>query len=430
MEEACPHFIQFVKLFGRSVQDKSHETIINDILENKDSNEIDIASVSSETNKNEDEDSRSITSEQEEPKKKTKDSLYYKSFLQLKKKIIRHSECDETVNEYYSEDLMKYFTEYLTVYFSLWSAGSIVQFGILRDSNASAENGFNILKNNVFKNQKRVTIPRFIQHNEPIIRGKIKEREFPLTTTRQKKNKFKKQPKEPVEFWRRKGKCGSRENRYFTQNKNVPEKNLNIEDSAIRLVNTKMNSDENQAMEEELDVNNATNLSDDVMINTVQNQIMKTYNELKKSVREIVKLESNNQKRNHWALLVVSLDQSIMMYLDSLHYSPPENLLKNVHLFMNYCTPKRQQKKISEKVWKYYRAIDIPKQVDDNCGVYVCAWALTLASSSNTAFGEADMNNIRKAIASFLYKAKTDGKSRKNKIFEEFVMHCVSLQET
>ncbi|KAL7299505.1 hypothetical protein TKK_0007589 [Trichogramma kaykai] len=315
-----------------------------------------------------------------------------------------------------------------------------------------------------------------------------------------------------------------------------------------------MNSDENQAMEEELDVNNATNLSDDVMINTVQNQIMKTYNELKKSVREIVKLESNNQKskrsmclsvddsnqlefksnyndfdeesvpitekklkleivdmnskyenmeltmenlisiyntypanfpnickningievdsgsfarlapytctdqwlndaiinafmsllpeialkskvnlcvfdtlfcydilqrnsiRNHWALLVVSLDQSIMMYLDSLHYSPPENLLKNVHLFMNYCTPKRQQKKISEKVWKYYRAIDIPKQVDDNCGVYVCAWALTLASSSNTAFGEADMNNIRKAIASFLYKAKTDGKSRKNKV--------------
>ncbi|XP_023315370.1 sentrin-specific protease 2-like [Trichogramma pretiosum] len=140
---------------------------------------------------------------------------------------------------------------------------------------------------------------------------------------------------------------------------------------------------------------------------------------------------------NHWALLVVSLDQNIMMYLDSLHYSPSETLLRHVHWFMNYCTPKRQQKKNSEKVWTYYSAIDIPKQVDDNCGVYVCAWALTIASSSITAFGETDMNNIR--LRSFLWVTAHLSYSLENpsKPFrmvcidlEEFVMHCVSLQGT
>ncbi|KAL7288137.1 hypothetical protein TKK_0017799 [Trichogramma kaykai] len=233
MEEACPSFAKFIIIYGNKTQDEEHNKMIDEIL-GRNSSEckdelVDIKKIEEENEENdaqlENNDEKYEENNDEKNDCKTKKSLYYISFKQFKRKILRKSKLTQVRNSYYSEGLVKYVTEYLMIYFSLWSATAISQFGILRDSNASAECGFNILKNFLFRNQRTVEIPRLIQENEKNIRAKLKERQYSLKTTRQKEKNFK-MAKVPVEFWLR-GKNKKRgPNKHFTQNKFLPPENV------------------------------------------------------------------------------------------------------------------------------------------------------------------------------------------------------------
>lgn len=49
------------------------------------------------------------------------------------------------------------------VYYPIWSAAALIRLGLLRDSNATAENGFKILKHQIFNKELRIKVPRIIQ---------------------------------------------------------------------------------------------------------------------------------------------------------------------------------------------------------------------------------------------------------------------------
>ena len=55
---------------------------------------------------------------------------------------------------------------------------------MLRDSNATAENWFKIVKVDLFDSESKLRAPRFIQRLESILEGRLKERKYSLDPTR------------------------------------------------------------------------------------------------------------------------------------------------------------------------------------------------------------------------------------------------------
>lgn len=115
-------------------------------------------------------------------------------------------------------------------YFPLWSAVAISQYGLSRDSNAPIENYFKILKHNILDGETRIPAPRFITKNLEIIQARLKERQFPLTTSRQKRQIEKVIPDDEetaVETWQKQKKQTI--NRFLKYPKYVPvDNNANV----------------------------------------------------------------------------------------------------------------------------------------------------------------------------------------------------------
>ena len=174
-----------------------------------------------------------------------KSSLYYQKFNDLKDTTLNNMAVNSVPNKFYSEELINYIVNYLMVYYSVWSAAGIVlRFGLLRDSNATAENGFKILKHQILEPEEKIMIPRFIQKNEESTRAKVIERNYPLERTRQKRNGCKNETestndnveenmtgnakngqKPETEIWKRDNKRKRVPNRYFQKTKYVGKVN-------------------------------------------------------------------------------------------------------------------------------------------------------------------------------------------------------------
>lgn len=99
-------------------------------------------------------------------------------------------------NPFYPLPLVKYLTNYCLPYFPLWSATAISKFGLLRDSNAAAENLFKLVKHSLFRNLRKQKISRYILRNARYIDSRDKERTYGL-------KRWKGGVKPPEESWRK-----------------------------------------------------------------------------------------------------------------------------------------------------------------------------------------------------------------------------------
>ena len=157
------HFQNFIRIYGSPNEDVNLYSIIGDTDDKETHSKINLDEF-----EDDDDDDNELFQWTEG---KMKSSLYYQKFNQLKDMTLINMKTHEVRNKFYSESIIKYVVNYLMVYFSVWSAAGIAtRFGILRDSNATAENAFKILKHQVLTD-KKMLIPRFTQKNEEIIRG-------------------------------------------------------------------------------------------------------------------------------------------------------------------------------------------------------------------------------------------------------------------
>lgn len=163
-----------------------------------------------------------------------KASPYYQAFQQIKINVLNRCSTIPVSNPFFSADFFEYVTEFLLPYFPLWSAVAIAQFGLSRDSNAPIENYFKILKHNILDGETRIPAPRFITKNLSIIQARLKERQFPHTTSRQKRKIELLIPDDEEtaeETWQRHKK--QRVNRFLKYPKNIPvydnDTNMNLE---------------------------------------------------------------------------------------------------------------------------------------------------------------------------------------------------------
>lgn len=136
-------------------------------------------------------------------------SPFYKTFAEVKHTVEQAlsdelSVCEkQTVNRYYSPEFLDYMLEYLLPYFPLWSAFVLTKFNLARDSNASVENYFKIVKKDILRKELRIPAPRFIRTMESLLDGRLRDRKYII----QKKwsNPKKRNPDAPelaVETWK------------------------------------------------------------------------------------------------------------------------------------------------------------------------------------------------------------------------------------
>lgn len=143
-----------------------------------------------------------------------KASPYYRAFKRIEISALDRCSTIPVSNPFFSTDLSEYVAEFLLPYFPLWSAVAISQYGLSRDSNAPIENYFKILKHNILDGETRIPAPRFISDNLEIIQARLKERQFPLTTSRQKRPIEKVIPDDEetaVETWKKQKKTDNKQ---------------------------------------------------------------------------------------------------------------------------------------------------------------------------------------------------------------------------
>lgn len=118
----------------------------------------------------------------------------------------------------------------------------------------------------------------------------------------------------------------------------------------------------------------------------------------------------------HWALFIVVFSHKTIFFIDSLHGDSEHKWLK---FLCNFIETYRDVN-INWQQWTFVVLRDIPTQfsVDgkswDNCGIHVCTWMYIAATGRVQTFSEADMNNIRKLIATILAEAHIP-KKKQNK---------------
>lgn len=182
---------------------------------------------------------------------KVKSSPYYEAFSNIKNLIFEDVELTYTTEEnpFYSVSFIEYLIDHIMPYFAIWSAAGISQLGLARASNATAENAIKLYKYTTLDGEKKNLIPRMIQKSETMIQSKLKERDYPLITSRRQSNRKMKNSKEKkenpetkkpqkrkltlpkvkkegkrakTEKWTRgKKRTGKQGNRYFKQPKNI-----------------------------------------------------------------------------------------------------------------------------------------------------------------------------------------------------------------
>lgn len=113
-----------------------------------------------------------------------KSSPYYHTFKEIEISARKNSKIFSKPNIFFSKELFDYVADFLIPYFPLWSATGITQFHLNRDSNAPIENYFKILKHQILDGETHIPAPRFIMENFKIIEARLKQRQFPLKTTR------------------------------------------------------------------------------------------------------------------------------------------------------------------------------------------------------------------------------------------------------
>jgi len=159
---------------------------------------------------------------------KRRNSPYFKIFYSIKANVLRENNVAAPQNKWYSPKFIKYVFEYLLPYFCLWSAVVIKRFDMTRDSNASIENYFKIVKQQLHENKMHIPATRFIQKNEPFIRARLQKRKFNLTSTRQKNRKRVIDDAEnATETWKRTRK--NRINRFFTCSKFLSKNEIKLQ---------------------------------------------------------------------------------------------------------------------------------------------------------------------------------------------------------
>lgn len=122
-------------------------------------------------------------------------SAYYRYFKDIYDSVLVEHGNDDTTNlenPYYTKEFLDYALEFLLPYYGLWSAVVLIDFGLYRESNATAENWFKTVKVDVFKKTLRDNPARFVQKMETYLLGRLKNRKFTTLTARQRKRRVEK----------------------------------------------------------------------------------------------------------------------------------------------------------------------------------------------------------------------------------------------
>ena len=98
-------------------------------------------------------------------------------------------------NPYWQKNVLDYVLEYLMPYFSLRSASIIYRLNILRDSNTTVENYFNLVKNELGGKKINNKAPSFIMNLEELVELRLKQIKFSSITTRQSRNRYEREEK-------------------------------------------------------------------------------------------------------------------------------------------------------------------------------------------------------------------------------------------
>lgn len=118
-----------------------------------------------------------------------KSSPFFSYFTEVYEKILAKSEDTERKNLFFLPSFVQYLIKDFMPFCPLWSGIIIKKFGIIRDSNASVENWFKMVKHDVFKNQMRHKVPRFIQRMESYLDSRMKSHLVSLKASKYRKGK-------------------------------------------------------------------------------------------------------------------------------------------------------------------------------------------------------------------------------------------------
>lgn len=123
-------------------------------------------------------------------------------------------------NSFYSTEFILCLLDHILPFFPLWSSIVLKDFGLLRESNASVENWFKIVKKDVLDRNSNISAPRFVHKMESLLRPRFRDRKFSLKTERQtRKNKT--NPELQEEIWMKKRKSQTHfKHRKFAKSKN------------------------------------------------------------------------------------------------------------------------------------------------------------------------------------------------------------------
>lgn len=146
IEEALSHFDIFVKIFSLENGCQNFETVQKEVKVLK----VDPIN----------DDTKNVAKgidfgDSKEDIKKRRDLPYFEIFKDRANLVMKNAEVTGEVNPFYANLLMNYAINYFLPYFPLWNASIISEFGLLRYSNAAAENFFKLLKHSLYQNQPR-----------------------------------------------------------------------------------------------------------------------------------------------------------------------------------------------------------------------------------------------------------------------------------
>lgn len=131
-----------------------------------------------------------------------KNSPYFIFFNQIYKTIVSKAKLIESVmktkkeplleNRFYNPNFFKYLLGFIMPYFPLWSACMLKDLNVLRNSNATVEIFFNIVKNKLLHGNLHLEMARFINIMHQYVLDLVQQQQFSNQTTRQLMNKIKK----------------------------------------------------------------------------------------------------------------------------------------------------------------------------------------------------------------------------------------------
>lgn len=127
-------------------------------------------------------------------------SPFYKFFKGIYEEVLK--KCSEdpkfTKNPYYCPRFIDYILEQKMPFFALWSGILIMQFGIIRDTNATVENYFKQIKFWTFNKELRIVAPRFVRELAEKLRKLLNARYYKWVTSRQMRSRKRKAEEQEI----------------------------------------------------------------------------------------------------------------------------------------------------------------------------------------------------------------------------------------